>query len=95
MRQQIASADQPDRPGHAPVRRHAESDGRSPRSPGWKATSITMQDIFVFDRTGLRRDGKVCGRFRATGIRPRCTERLLSFGVQLPVDMFEHVTLVA
>ena len=62
---------------------------------GMEGDMISTQDIFVFDRTGLRRDGKVCGRFRATGIRPRCTERLLSFGVQLPVDMFEHVTLVA
>ena len=62
---------------------------------GMEGDTITTQDIFVFDRTGLRRDGKVCGRFRATGIRPRCTERLQSFGVQLPVDMFDHVTLVA
>jgi pilus assembly protein CpaF len=62
---------------------------------GMEGDMISTQDIFVFDRTGLRRDGKVCGRFRATGIRPRCTERLQSFGVQLPVDMFEHVTLVA
>jgi pilus assembly protein CpaF len=62
---------------------------------GMEGDMIQTQDIFVFDRTGLRRDGKVCGRFRATGIRPRCTERLLSFGVQLPVDMFDHVTLVA
>jgi pilus assembly protein CpaF len=62
---------------------------------GMEGEMISTQDIFVFDRTGLRRDGKVCGRFRATGIRPRCTERLLSFGVQLPGDMFEHVTLVA
>jgi pilus assembly protein CpaF len=62
---------------------------------GMEGDLITSQDIFVFDRTGLRRDGKVCGRFRATGIRPRCAERLLAFGVQLPVDMFEHVMLVA
>jgi pilus assembly protein CpaF len=62
---------------------------------GMEGEMISTQDIFVFDRTGLRRDGKVCGRFRATGIRPKCTERLLSFGVQLPVDMFEHVALVA
>jgi len=62
---------------------------------GMEGDVVQTQDIFVFDRTGLRRDGKVCGRFRATGIRPRCTERLLSFGVQLPVDMFDHVTLVA
>jgi pilus assembly protein CpaF len=62
---------------------------------GMEGDVVQTQDIFVFDRTGIRRDGKVCGRFRATGIRPRCTERLLSFGVQLPVDMFEHVKLVA
>jgi pilus assembly protein CpaF len=62
---------------------------------GMEGEMISTQDVFVFERTGLRRDGKVCGRFRATGIRPRCTERLLSFGVQLPIDMFEHVTQVA
>jgi len=62
---------------------------------GMEGDLVSLQDIFVFDRTGLRRDGKVCGRFRATGIRPRCSERLQSFGVQLPVEMFEHVALVA
>jgi pilus assembly protein CpaF len=56
---------------------------------------VSMQDIFLFERTGLRRDGKVCGQFRATGIRPRCCDRLLSMGVQLPVDMFEHMKAVA
>ena len=62
---------------------------------GMEGDVVSAQDIFVFDRTGLRRDGKVCGRFRATGIRPRCTERLLAFGVQLPADMFDHITAVA
>ncbi len=62
---------------------------------GMEGDLVTSQDIFVFDRTGIRRDGKVCGRFRATGIRPRCSERLQAFGVQLPRDMFEHITLVA
>jgi pilus assembly protein CpaF len=62
---------------------------------GMEGEMVTMQDIFVFERTGLRRDGKVCGRFRATGIRPRCCDRLLSLGIQLPVDMFEHMKAVA
>jgi pilus assembly protein CpaF len=62
---------------------------------GMEGDLVSTQDIFIFDRTGLRRDGKVCGRFRATGIRPRCSDRLQAFGVQLPVDMFEHVALVA
>jgi pilus assembly protein CpaF len=62
---------------------------------GMEGEMVSMQDIFVFERTGLRRDGKVCGRFRATGIRPKCTERLASFGIQLPVDMFEQMKTVA
>ena len=62
---------------------------------GMEGDVVSMQDIFVFDRTGLRRDGKVCGRFRATGIRPKCSERLASFGIQLPGDMFQHIKAVA
>ena len=62
---------------------------------GMEGEMVTMQDIFVFERTGLRRDGKVCGRFRATGIRPKCCDRLESLGIQLPVDMFEHMKAVA
>jgi pilus assembly protein CpaF len=94
VRQQIASA------VHLVIQVTRLSDGTRKVTAitevtGMEGEMISTQDIFVFDRTGLRRDGKVCGRFRATGIRPRCTERLQSFGVQLPVDMFEHVTLVA
>jgi hypothetical protein len=37
----------------------------------------------------------VCGRFRATGIRPKCCDRLAALGIQLPVDMFEHMKAVA
>jgi pilus assembly protein CpaF len=62
---------------------------------GMEGDIVTMQDIFVFERSGLRRDGKVCGRFRATGIRPKCSERLAACGIQLPVDMFEHMKAVA
>ena len=62
---------------------------------GMEGDVITMQDIFLFERTGLGPDGKVRGRFRATGIRPKCAERLASSGVHLPIDMFEHVKLVA
>ena len=62
---------------------------------GMEGEVITMQDIFLFERTGLGPDGKVKGRFRATGIRPKCAERLSCSGVHLPMDMFEHVKLVA
>jgi pilus assembly protein CpaF len=62
---------------------------------GMENDVITMQDIFVFDRTGLSPTGKVLGRFRATGIRPKCAERLAASGRPLPPGMFEHVQQVA
>jgi pilus assembly protein CpaF len=62
---------------------------------GMEQDVITMQDIFVFDRTGLNREGKVLGRFRATGVRPKCAEKLATMGIHLPLDMFEHVHAVA
>jgi pilus assembly protein CpaF len=62
---------------------------------GMEQDVITMQDIFVFDRTGLTREGRVAGRFRATGVRPKCAERLATMGIHLPIDMFEHVQAVA
>jgi pilus assembly protein CpaF len=61
---------------------------------GMEGEVITMQDIFRFDRSGLGPDGRVQGQFRATGIRPKCSDRLASAGVQLPGDLFEHVKLI-
>src|SRR5215203_4271683 len=61
---------------------------------GMEGDIITMQDIFSFEKTGLRADGKVCGRFRATGIRPKCSDRLAQSGFRLPADMFEHTKVV-
>ena len=61
---------------------------------GMEGDMVSMQDIFLFEKTGLRQDGKVCGRFRATGIRPKCSERLAASGFPLPADMFEHVKVI-
>ena len=62
---------------------------------GMEGEVISMQDIFIFEKTGVRDNGRVVGRFRATGIRPRCSERLAASGVHLPMDMFDHVMAVA
>ncbi len=62
---------------------------------GMEGDVITMQDIFLFEKTGLAPGGKVTGRFRATGIRPKCAERVAAAGNPLPMDMFEHVQMVA
>jgi pilus assembly protein CpaF len=61
---------------------------------GMEGEVITMQEIFMFDRQGLTQDGHVRGRFRATGIRPKCTQQLAAAGVQLPAAMFEHVQAI-
>jgi pilus assembly protein CpaF len=58
---------------------------------GMEGEVVTMQEIFVFEKTGMTKEGKVTGRFRATGIRPKCTERLRGAGIHLPMDMFEGV----
>ena len=58
---------------------------------GMEGDIITMQEIFVFEKMGLSQEGKVIGRFRATGVRPKCAERLKAAGVHLPADMFEGV----
>ncbi len=52
---------------------------------------ITTQDIFVFEKTGVSEDGKVTGRFRPTGIRPKFYDRLRAAGIQLPASMFQTV----
>jgi len=51
---------------------------------GMEGETITMQEIFQFERTGVDASGKVIGRFRTTGIRPRFAERLKQYGMQLP-----------
>ena len=62
---------------------------------GMERDTITMQELFVFEKTGLDEQGRVRGRFRATGIRPKCSDRIAACGIQLPAQMFEHSKLVA
>jgi pilus assembly protein CpaF len=57
---------------------------------GMEGDVITMQDIFVFERQGIDAQGRVLGRFRATGIRPRFTERLKAYGIELPMSLFTN-----
>jgi pilus assembly protein CpaF len=61
---------------------------------GMERDIITLQDIFVFEKTGIGEDGRVYGRFRATGLRPKCAERIAAAGINLPVAMFEHQHVV-
>lgn len=56
---------------------------------GMEGEVVTMQDIFVFRKRGIRDTGEVLGDFVPTGIRPKFSERLLVTGIQLPMSMFE------
>jgi pilus assembly protein CpaF len=56
---------------------------------GMEGDIVTMQDIFVYRKRGIRDNGEVVGDFVATGIRPKFAERLVVTGVQLPAAMFE------
>ena len=56
---------------------------------GMEGDMVSMQDIFVFDKRGIREDGEVIGEFVATGIRPKFSDRLLVTGIELPASMFE------
>ncbi|HLV94646.1 MAG TPA: CpaF family protein [Candidatus Acidoferrales bacterium] len=56
---------------------------------GMEGEVVTMQDIFVFRKRGIKESGEVIGEFLPTGIRPKFGERLLVTGVRLPMSMFE------
>jgi pilus assembly protein CpaF len=50
---------------------------------------ITLQDIFVFDfSAGIDEDGKVKGRLKATGLRPKFLDKLAERGVYLDAETF-------
>jgi len=91
VRHQIASAI------HAVVQVARMSDGTRKvisisEVTGMDAETITMQDIFVFDRRGVDETGKVRGVFRATGLRPEFADRLATSGARLRPALFESKT---
>lgn len=51
---------------------------------------VSMQDIFLFQKKGVREDGRVIGSFSATGIRPKFAEKLVASGIPVPADLFDH-----
>ena len=58
---------------------------------GMEGETITMQEIFQYERQGVDKEGTVLGRFRPTSIRPRFAERLKACGLQLPRVFFEEM----
>jgi pilus assembly protein CpaF len=93
IRQQIASA------VHLLVQAARLTDGSRrvvniTEVTGMEGDVVTLQDIFVFEKRGLNPDGRVVGRFAATGIRPKFYEKLLAAGIRMRADLFDEVVEV-
>jgi pilus assembly protein CpaF len=56
---------------------------------GMEGDVVTMQEIYAFRQTGIGPDGRVLGHFRATGIRPKFIDRLRTYGLIMPDEMFD------
>jgi pilus assembly protein CpaF len=88
VRQQIASAI------NAVVQVSRLSDGTRKVTSiseivGMEGEVVTMQELFLFERAGLTQDGKVKGRFKATGVRPKFSDRLVAAGFRLSAALFD------
>src|SRR5713226_6596669 len=89
IRQQIAAA------VHILVQAASLSDGSRrvmniTEVTGMEGDMVTLQDIFVFEKRGVSAEGKVLGRFCATGIRPKFSEKLLAAGIHLAPELFDQ-----
>ena len=56
---------------------------------GMEGDVVTMQDIFIFRKKGIKENGDVVGAFQPVGIRPKFSERLAVSGIALPTSMFD------
>ena len=61
---------------------------------GMEGDVITMQEIFKFEKTGTDENGRVRGRFMATGVRPQCCSKLQAAGIPIHGGMFEGIVEV-
>src|SRR6267154_2291242 len=61
---------------------------------GMEGETLSMQEIFKFERQGISDTGQVRGTFKATGIRPKFAERLSAAGCRLRPGLFETETVV-
>jgi pilus assembly protein CpaF len=56
---------------------------------GMEEAVITTQDIFLFEQQGIDKEGQVIGFHRATGVRPKFTDRLMRAGIELSAEVFD------
>lgn len=87
IREQIASAI------HLIVQQNRLQDGSRritniTEVQGMEGDTIILQNIFIFDQTGVDKDGKVIGEFKPTGVRPKFFPLFESYGIHIPADTF-------
>jgi pilus assembly protein CpaF len=58
---------------------------------GMEGDVLSMQEIFRYERLGLAPDGKIIGRFNATGVRSHYSERFRQWGFDLPHSIYEPI----
>src|SRR5262249_44905554 len=57
---------------------------------GMEGPVVTVQEIFRFVPTGIEGEGKIRGHSEATGIVPRCIDRIRLAGIEVPNQLFER-----
>ncbi|MDH3503304.1 MAG: CpaF family protein [Nitrospirota bacterium] len=56
---------------------------------GMEGETITLQEIFLFQQTGLDEERKVHGQFKASGVRPKFVERFKALGITCDPSIFD------
>ncbi len=51
--------------------------------------TVTMQELYKFERTGMDPEGNIMGRHHPTGIRPKFMKRAEEYGIQVLADLFK------
>ena len=58
---------------------------------GMEGDVISMQEVFRYERLGMEPNGKIIGRFNATGVRSHYSERFRQWGYDLPASIYEQI----
>ena len=56
---------------------------------GMEGEIVTLQEIFVFEQSGLDEERQVKGKFHATGVRPKFVERFRALGIDIDSEVFD------
>ncbi len=59
---------------------------------GMEGDVVVLQDVFVFEQTGIDERGKIVGMLRPTGVRPKFVERFESMNIYLPPNIFGYTS---